>query len=510
MGEHTKNGPGGLSGITIEQFFSAIPTAVLVLNRDGTAREINPPALKIFGSNAIGRNLADLVDAGQREAIEEAIRLTWEQGEGHLDEIVFQGTGGESRFIRFFFTRMNPDEQGGELILAAAISADSRRKVRDDLLMLQSEIKEHRRRQSALLSQLGHELKAPVKSLRQIAELLRDAIRESTKPEAASYVNTILRSAMEIWRIAEDFQNFAALDQTQAKPEKVIFSLPGLLEDLREHYAPVAREKGLEFYLRNHLGRPGMFRGDPRRIKQVINALLNNALQFTREGQIDLIAREEVLSPYLSDITFEVRDTGTGIDPKIQRDLWNDDPSSRSSIGVGLPIARRIAASINGQLYFETASNMGTSFFLTLPLAPSADAGFAQPQLEAPVLRKLRILLGEPPRFNSDGLISELGRDGHIVISTANREDLRGSLEFSSFDALIIDIDDQDFGGGEIIRSIRQGDWGPSCREIPIIAVTADTGLQGPEQPLPVPFDELMERPADRDTLLYLISSIIS
>jgi hypothetical protein len=150
----------------------------------------------------------------------------------------------------------------------------------------------------------------------------------------------------------------------------------------------------------------------------VINALLNNALQFTREGQIDLIAREEVLSPYLSDITFEVRDTGTGIDPKIQRDLWNDDPSSRSSIGVGLPIARRIAASINGQLYFETASNMGTSFFLTLPLAPSADAGFAQPQLEAPVLRKLRILLGEPPRFNSDGLISELGpgwahRDQH-------------------------------------------------------------------------------------------------
>jgi PAS domain S-box-containing protein len=245
MGEHTKNGPGGLSGITIEQFFSAIPTAVLVLNRDGTAREINPPALKIFGSNAIGRNLADLVDAGQREAIEEAIRLTWEQGEGHLDEIVFQGTGGESRFIRFFFTRMNPDEQGGELILAAAISADSRRKVRDDLLMLQSEIKEHRRRQSALLSQLGHELKAPVKSLRQIAELLRDAIRESTKPEAASYVNTILRSAMEIWRIAEDFQNFAALDQTQAKPEKVIFSLPGLLEDLREHYAPVARGKGI-------------------------------------------------------------------------------------------------------------------------------------------------------------------------------------------------------------------------------------------------------------------------
>jgi signal transduction histidine kinase len=495
------------AGIDTPGFFESLPLPAFLLNGAGNIIKANSAARRLTGAGGSGgaKRFEELFDAECRDRLAESLSRTRNEGSADVDEIPL-ALGGEARFLRIFSGVVDEENH----LLAIAVPADGRREFRDELLRYQSENSVERRKRSDLLTQLGHELGSSVDGIRQIAGLLKSSLADSPQATAAGYLNTILRGIDELNRLADDFRNYASLDRRHPAPEKLIFSLPVLIDDLRDRFAPVATRKGLEYHQLVQLREPGLFVGDPRRIRQVISSLIGYAIGITGTGRIDVIVGEEPLTSYLSDVTIEVRDTGPGIDPGLQQSFWSGTDGDGPEYDAGLPIARSIASSMKGQLYFETAGDAGTRYFFTLPLSRSDEARAASPQLEAPRLRKLRILLAMREDGEASRLAGELGKDGHIVVSTGNRDDLRSSMEFGNFDAMIIDIDDEALMGAEMIRMVRRGDAGGIEKDMAIIALTADTEMSAPEDPLPLPCDELLERTADGDTLLYLLSSILS
>ncbi len=493
-----------------------IPLPSMLLDNLGRLVECNAAGRSLLGLHSGEqlklRDFAEFISQAHRETLDALFRRVRQSGRGEAEEIQVRSRDGQEHFARLFSQRV--ESNGEDFFMISASLSDGRRRERDEILMLQEEAQRERERQSRIIAQLAGELRNPANSMYKLSTLLREALELSKYDTALNLSATLSKSAAEIRRLLENLGKYSALENGGKAAENVIFSFPAMLEDLSDRYSPLAADKNLGFFLRNTMDRPGLYSGDQRVLKQILETMLTNAIEFTTEGQVDMIVREDLLSDYLAEITVEVRDTGPGIDAELQRRLWNlGGDNILGRFGMGLPIARRLAGLINAQLYFETAKNMGTSFFLTVALPRSSEAALAiSPMPESPLLAKLRILVAAANTEDISALINDLGDQGHIVVSSDNPEDLASSLEFAVFDAMIIDIDDENLGGAELVRQMKQrsiGDRRAQGDGGAIIAITEQISLVGPENPGTLPFDELVERPVEASTLLYLLSDIL-
>jgi len=116
---------------------------------------------------------------------------------------------------------------------------------------------------------------------------------------------------------------------------------------------------------------PAQISTDPQRLRQIINNLLNNAIKFTENGEVELKVRR------LDDrLAFDVRDSGPGIPPEAQgvifekfRQLDQFITRDHGGTGLGLALARELAHLLGGQLSLESRVGEGCTFTLTLPIA---------------------------------------------------------------------------------------------------------------------------------------------
>ena len=148
------------------------------------------------------------------------------------------------------------------------------------------------------------------------------------------------------------------------------FDLSSLLREVMESFTHAAAEKGL----RLSLATPEKLRvrSDERRIKQVLNNLMSNAVKFTEHGGIEtrVVDGEDR-------ITITVRDTGIGIKEEDQRDLFKafnkitcEGIPGQEGTGLGLYLSRKIANLLSGELQAESEFGKGSLFAFVFPKVP--------------------------------------------------------------------------------------------------------------------------------------------
>jgi len=226
-----------------------------------------------------------------------------------------------------------------------------------------------------LVVQLAHDLRSPLTSVLFLAELLQRGGSGPVSEMQQRQLGVIYSAAFALVAIANDVIELARGGTSSlAEEEEAPFSLAAALGSIREMLSPMAEDKGVE--IRVVTPRDDRRVGRSSAINRALLNLATNSLKFTEEGFVE-IAAEPV---GWGDIQFSVTDSGRGMSPEAERNLFQPFQKSErrkgvffSSSGLGLSIVRRLVDDLGGTLSYETRLNHGTRFDFTLKLPSASD-----------------------------------------------------------------------------------------------------------------------------------------
>lgn len=250
------------------------------------------------------------------------------------------------------------------------------------------DVTEERRLERArrdLVANVSHELKTPIAALKGFLELLEDGgVDERHRRE---FLAAMSQETGRLERLVEEQLQLARLDAGALPLDREVIDLDDLAEVVVAPRVPLAAREGVTLTVERTTGAPVVVEVDPARVEQILLILLDNAERHTPAGgRVDVVVGRDG-----QDATLAVRDTGEGIPPDdrpfVFDRFYRGDPSREGrSAGLGLAIARGLAAAHRGSIALDSAVGVGSTFTLRLPLR---DAGAITEESPIPDLSHL-------------------------------------------------------------------------------------------------------------------------
>jgi PAS domain S-box-containing protein len=393
---------------------------------------------------------------------------------------------------------------GGTIWIVEDIT--ERRRVEQALAKARDDAEAANRAKSAFLANTSHEIRTPLNGVVGLARLARRPGLDEAR--RSQYLDQIAASAETLSAVISDVLDLSKIEAGKLVIERVGFDLHALLESLRQVYATLADARGLGFTLQVDAGVPDWVWGDPVRVRQVLGNFLNNALKFTAEGGLSLHAGASGGDT----LRFEVRDTGPGIAPEVQAQLFRpftqaDQSTTRrfGGSGLGLSICLELATLMRGRVGVDSEPGRGSRFWAELPLPRSderaPESGFGT--LAAPSLAGARVLMVEDNSVNMTiavamleqwGVAVEEAHDGALAIVAVEQAARAGR----PFDLVLMDVQMPVMSGYEATRRLRAL---PAGQALPIIALTAAALTSERERALASGMDGFLTKPIDAQRL---------
>lgn len=244
----------------------------------------------------------------------------------------------------------------------------------DHLEALQREIRELRNLETArsqFLATVSHELRTPLTAIHAYAEALDDGTLGDLDDDQEDAVGSILRATRQCMEMVDEILAFSRSGGRSAELSPTAFEFEDLARKIRSTHESLLREKHLEFSIGVE-GRPPRLFADRGKTEHLLGNLVANAIEFTPDGgRVEIRAEPAERDEW---IRIEVSDTGVGIAPEHQEEIFDefvsvDGPVERElgGTGLGLSIARRIVEMHGGSIGVRSEIGQGSRFHFTLP-----------------------------------------------------------------------------------------------------------------------------------------------
>jgi signal transduction histidine kinase len=233
------------------------------------------------------------------------------------------------------------------------------------------------RQKTDFVSNVSHELKTPLTSIRMFSELLAEG--QVTDPvKQRSYLGIITAETARLSRLINNVLDFARLERGEKKYNFQTCDLNNLLRETAETYRPHLEANAFQFHCELPES-PVIVNGDRDALAQVIVNLLSNAEKYS-DSRKEISVRLDQLTTPLPHVEVKVLDRGFGVpqgcEEKIFEQFYRAHDSLSSGIqgsGLGLTLARQIARAHGGEVVYEAREGGGSCFTLRLPLCPACD-----------------------------------------------------------------------------------------------------------------------------------------
>lgn len=340
--------------------------------------------------------------------------------------------------------------------------------------------------QKQFFSNMSHDMRTPLNVIIGMSELAEKNLQDEEK--VADYLKKINASSRQLLGLINDILEMSRLEQgiTLDREE---FNLREEMEEVLTAFRIQAKEEHKEFTFESALTHERVW-GDLRRLNQIINNLVSNAVKYTKKGESISVRLSEVSHSGKARYQMIVKDTGRGMTEQFLQYLFvpyerekRFDSQEVEGTGLGMPIVKTLVTLMGGEIHVESAVNQGTAFTVTIPLeAAEIQKEEEEEQTAAAVenagdpLEGRNILLAEDYELNMEVATDILEMNGASVIQARNGKEaleLFAKSEEFAIDAILMDMQMPVMDGCEAAQRIRRLER-KDAQSIPIIAVTAN------------------------------------
>jgi signal transduction histidine kinase/CheY-like chemotaxis protein len=370
------------------------------------------------------------------------------------------------------------------------------------------------RAKSEFLAMMSHEIRTPMNGVIGMAQLLMGT--PLSKPQT-EMVETLKSSGEILLRLIDDILDYSKIEAGRMELEIQAFPLETAVREIAGPLRAQAEAKGLSLSVSFPAGPPLMAMGDPVRVRQVLLNLIGNAVRFTDQGGI--IVETTVEGPMLRT---EISDTGLGIAEESRHRLFAEFSQADASTarkfggtGLGLAISRRLMDLMGGQLDFRSVPGHGSTFFLTLPMAPMPPPA-TRPQVQArkerqshpePIPPGLSVLLAEDNLINQKVGEKILASLGFRVDLAGNGAEAVNMAMRKRYDFILMDIHMPVMDGLTATREIRAWESSQGRERQKIIALTASVMQIDRDISSHAGMDDFLSKPILVDELTRMLAA---
>jgi signal transduction histidine kinase len=222
---------------------------------------------------------------------------------------------------------------------------------------------------SQFLANMSHELRTPLNAILGYTELILDAIYGDVPDKVRGVLERVQSNGKHLLGLINDVLDLSKIEAGQLQLTLQDYAVPTMIASVVAATESLARNKGLALRTAVAEGLPPGF-GDERRLTQVLLNLVGNAVKFTDQGSVEILAEREGERFRLS-----VRDTGPGIAEADQARIFeefqqvdNSNTRQKGGTGLGLAISRRIVALHGGTITVQSAPGAGSTFTIVVPI----------------------------------------------------------------------------------------------------------------------------------------------
>ncbi len=393
---------------------------------------------------------------------------------------------------------------GKEYLHSIIHDITEKKRLLQELIKAKERAEESDNLKTAFLQNMSHEIRTPLNGIIGFSNLL--AAEEPTPEEIKEFTAIIQRSGNRLLEIVNNVLDISKIETGQLEYNLKPFALNSLMAQIFSFFSPFANAKDIALSYETEFDDENcIIVSDETKLNQILTNLINNAVKFTRKGEINYGYKTNG-----DMIQFNVSDTGIGIAPEnidkifvrfSQLDM--DRTLDKQGAGLGLSICKGLVEGLGGNIWLESELNKGTTFYFNVPfmkgthLMNTTDKDIQPESLS----KKVKILIAEDD-FESFKYLSSIFKDNSYVLVHAinGKQAVDYVRKADDFDLVLLDIRMPVMDGFEAVKLIKE--INPS---LPVIAQTAYAFSEEKKRILAVGCDDYIAKPIEKRHLMELV-----
>ncbi len=353
---------------------------------------------------------------------------------------------------------------------------------------------------SVFLSNMSHELRTPLNAILGYSQLLR---RRNLEPDMEEQIKRIHRAGEHLLDLINDVLTISKIEAVGIVAASAPFVTANLFRSLEDMIRIRAHDKGIAFLMELQTPFPEQVLGDEHKLRQVLINLLGNAVKFTKQGEVRLLA-----SYADGRARFSVEDTGPGLSSDEITTLFHrfsqteHGRKTSEGTGLGLNISQAIVQAMGGEIRVESEVGHGARFSFEIPLSPNTLPVSDPPTspsdtsaVLAPGQEPPRILVVDDREENRDLLVRILREAGVSAFAAEDGTAALQLVQVSRPDLVFLDIRMPGLDGFEVLAQLRKEETEHSLPRLPVVALTASVLDHEREAVMASGFDEYIRKP---------------
>ena len=370
-----------------------------------------------------------------------------------------------------------------------------------DFLQRASELKSH------FLSNMSHEFRTPLNSITALSQILLDRLDGPLTPEQEKQVTFVRRSAQDLMELVNDLLDLAKVEAGKVIIRPSAFDVAGLFAALRGMLKPLlVQNSSVNLVFDDAEGLPELY-SDEAKVSQILRNFISNALKFTERGEVRVSANRAKDDA----IVFSVTDTGIGIAPEDHDLIFQEWSQVEGQLqkkvkgtGLGLPLSRKFAQLLGGDVAVKSEVGLGSTFYATIPVQFRGETAVAfVPDVKRDLIAdKTPVLVVEDNREALFIYDKYLKSTRFQVLPAANLKEARQALKDFRPGAVVLDVLLQGEHSWDLLQEIKND---PATANIPVFVVTV---VDNQDKALALGADAFHAKPVERNWLIQKLEAL--